>query len=1315
MTIRGIQLRAVLIPVGVAVFSIAALAWYGFVYIPSQQRYLNERNIRLLRTLGAQIRSKVNNFDQAMDHAVESFSVKGKPIDPRKDKDRDELREYVKGFAPELDVLEKAEEVEMLEKASASAGPDKGGKPFSLFDDPPRVKIVNDEGTHFLYLFYERAFRPDSIEKTVKIQLGVKADIESVVAEDLSTRSEFETLVLADGEGRVIAQSKSGVRLVRLDRLTGAATTQNAAAKGLETLRATGNIADVTIGAADYKLYVQPVQLSLLKEDGKAPEEWALCGLVRMDEFRGASSTISYTYWLMICAALGLLCLAIPLLKLHVLSPRERFHRIDGVLVAVTAFLLSALITFGLLDAQYFGRAFKGNIDLRLRALAEEIKGSIRNEAKQAQLELDKELDGNRDFRSWMATEEAAVQITTDGCKPEWACKTSLITNEVVVPKSAPYPYFDLIAWTDRSGEQRVKWTMKRAVTPFLNIRKSALPYYDDIDRAFRIGQSVPQRGVSVMESPNTGKPLTVFWNALSPSETLPPAGISLATTPLSVGNPVLPHGMQFAVLDITGKVLFHSDPTRNLKENFLQECEENPALRTLVLGRTEGALTAEYLGARRRLFVTPINLATTDPRFKDPQWSLVVFQDMLISETVNLETLTLAAGLFAVYALLLAAGWALMYLMWPGYTAKWFWPDDRKGRRYRWAALLNVSLSLAFLTVITRASPVSLLFETAFVSIGAVMATFAIVSLSDLPARPDRSWQRDFLFARISFLFIVAAVPVIACFQVAYHFEANLLNRRGQLYVANEMKKRDERVDKEMRQLCADENECTNDPTVAAFRTRRLGETWDVHMIPPTLVGTAVPPMETDWLNGLLMGVHVAYNDVATDLKTQGEMRPGSNWTADNSGRPAVAKELSAGPAAAFPAPPIQPDFWFWSVGAMIAFGISVLVRFAVRPLFVLDVYVPPGVKSSGNRELTGNLLLVGPPGSGKTNALRKDSTSCIFDVRTLTYVTNCSRDTVRKAPSFPGEAASAPSGLWSEAIESPLLPDGGILGIDHLEYRFDDGAFRDRLLTFLEQLLYRRHYRVWIASTRNPIDQLVECGATVNLDRWRRLFQTFRLETVGITGKPDPEPVTEIRKLLEERTGEKASDLERLVLDECSLTPWLLSIAKSVILQLPPRTTPAPENVLFEIGVAAEPFYRAIWAGCSKDEKLVLRQLAEESVVNPRNAGITAQLLRSGIVRRDPTFRIMNQTFRRFVLHDLQSDGLLAWEHEGVRLPWSSIATTMLTVALSLIGVLLLTWQQLVDAWIGYVPALAPAVPTVLKLFASVQRNAKPGGVVA
>jgi hypothetical protein len=32
-------------------------------------------------------------------------------------------------------------------------------------------------------------------------------------------------------------------------------------------------------------------------------------------------------------------------------------------------------------------------------------------------------------------------------------------------------------------------------------------------------------------------------------------------------------------------------------------------------------------------------------------------------------------------------------------------------------------------------------------------------------------------------------------------------------------------------------------------------------------------------------------------------------------------------------------------------------------------------------------------------------------------------------------------------------------------------------------------------------------------------------------------------------------------------------------------------------------------------------------------------------------------------------------------------------------------------VDAWVGYVPALAPAVPTVMKLFAGVRGDGKPG----
>jgi len=86
----------------------------------------------------------------------------------------------------------------------------------------------------------------------------------------------------------------------------------------------------VRIGGADYRFYLQPVQLSLLRETRDDPEEWKLCGLVRADHFQSASAEISSTYLLLLSAALTALVLAIPILKLHVVHPRVDCDRVWG-------------------------------------------------------------------------------------------------------------------------------------------------------------------------------------------------------------------------------------------------------------------------------------------------------------------------------------------------------------------------------------------------------------------------------------------------------------------------------------------------------------------------------------------------------------------------------------------------------------------------------------------------------------------------------------------------------------------------------------------------------------------------------------------------------------------------------------------------------------------------------------------------------------------------------------------------------------------------------------------------------------------------
>ena len=134
---------------------------------------------------------------------------------------------------------------------------------------------------------------------------------------------------------------------------------------------------------------------------------------------------------------------------------------------------------------------------------------------------------------------------------------------------------------------------------------------------------------------------------------------------------------------------------------------------------------------------------------------------------------------------------------------------------------------------------------------------------------------------------------------------------------------------------------------------------------------------------------------------------------------------------------------------------------------------------------------------------------------------------------------------------------------------------------------------------------------------------------------------------------------------------------------------------------------FYEGLWNGCSTSERVVLRQLAEEGLVNPNNQAAVSRMLNARLVLHGQTFRIMNETFRRFVLSAAAHDVVSSWEREGVSVPWGTIATTGVTVAFGLAGLLLLTQEQLVDAWISYVPALAPAIPTVWKVLAGVQKG--------
>jgi len=254
--------------------------------------------------------------------------------------------------------------------------------------------------------------------------------------------------------------------------------------------------------------------------------------------------------------------------------------------------------------------------------------------------------------------------------------------------------------------------------------------------------------------------------------------------------------------------------------------------------------------------------------------------------------------------------------------------------------------------------------------------------------------------------------------------------------------------------------------------------------------------------------------------------------------------------------------------------------------------------------------------------------------------------------------------------------------------------------MLECLESALYRHNATIWCSCARDPIELIDDFRPTPAERRgWTHAFARFRREHVGLE--------IDRTAALKQNAAGLNPETRALIVAECEVAPELVAIGENLLRRLPPNAHLNRDDILAEIEAGARHFYETVWNACDTDARVVLRQLAEEGLVNPNNRAAIGRLLRSGLVRRGHTFRIMNETFRRFVLASATHEMIAAWEREGVRVPWGTIATTGFTAAFGLAGLLLLTQEQLVDAWMSYIPALAPAIPTVWKVLAGVQKG--------
>ena len=1334
------KLRA---PVAGGLAFLVLLAGYYLCYVRRNTAYIEGRDFRLLATMGKQVSDAVH--DQGV--ALRSLT-------------RSENREQI---LTQFDLK--------LQSAPCHAA---AARAHEAEDLP--VLDASPDG----YRLLRHAGKGKS-ESCVWVRLG------EFLAPLFHSREAFEAVLLANGDGDdagevIYQQGPTELSVHRLDTLPEAAKmlalpgsdkSQNAAPDSrLRTLMSASRALDVEIGGRGFKLFLQPVLLPLTRSTTGAAAEshsmWLIGGLVPKDEILYQSLAVEPSYLAAGVVVLLLGLLGWPLLKLGLLGERQRLRAADLPMVAVCSLLGISLLTLLLLELGH-RRELVRLAELQGREFARQMAANLEHEIRLADAQL-------------RCLTKAA--LAKPGEEP--SDQGNLLTDPEMSPLVKKYPFLESFALLYRNGQQARKWSVSKAVLPRVQVAdrqyfRRALdgdlwhfPPAGDardaaVDPAGGCDSPALTKGV-VDEGGFFVDPVVSTTTGVRQAVISMPTGdprfpvAALAAPMLSVIRPVVPPGLQFAVIeDQTGKVLFHSDAERNLAENLYDETDGNQRLRSAVFARRSASLDVRYWGDAFKASLIPVH---------GLPWTVVALAEDVPIEAASIESGLTAAVFLILYAAALTSLLLIVALFRPTYRADWLWPEpSRSGDYLRLTALyllLAIGFTVAILQIRSGGKLVAIagLIPLLALVVGyleltrqekpgmrRLLAGLAGASLLDLllraflPAGPDRgfgtfvilpsfavgalAWIRlgrpatrpprrtarravplsvAYPAAGAALLLLTSVLPTVAVFCMAQEIQSDCLVKCGQI---------------ELVKALASHHHLAKKLYSQAFGAGRDG----LRTNPLSLDLQHLPQGEASGVQSLnFYGNAFFHTRLAHDSA-------GGESVEDVGGLPellvALVPTYSAytANARALVHDQSSDGAWRWRdvPGTRANEDYIELSSAASLPQKLWLRSSPPTSALFGEErgEASGAMGLL----AAAALLLVLVSALAAFVSRRLFLV-----DVFE--PIWSGRGGELPATLGANLLvvgrePALLIHDERFLRLDFrdlaegsgwtdwrgdrsgrnllvrgLEHQIADPAFNARKLEILEEAVL--HRTVVIVSPINPhqllarssFDPAGAAGGAALAERWRTLLTSFALIDDD-RWSADSSATDAVA-----RTDHAAPFLDR----ECNADPLLRRIAADLapwVGRLDRR------QLLEELAERAESYYRALWSSCSDDEKVVLGHLAESGLVNEKSRGSARRLLVRGLIRRDPRFRLAGETFRRFVLSPArwrevaaleQAAGASAWDHLKRPLSGALVAGAVFFLA---------TQKQLLDGTLAMISVGTAGIPALVKVaeFMSSRRSVRPG----
>lgn len=563
----------------------------------------------------------------------------------------------------------------------------------------------------------------------------------------------------------------------------------------------------------EVRLRAEDVRLAREADSGKAIDVTVI-GLFKKSRLTSEELAFPFTYSLLFFFLTLGAVFAVPVVRVAMLQPLQRLKRSDGVWIAGSVFFTGSLLTFALLTVTFYSVGLDGEVDRRLYHLWGLIEKNVTQEFR-----------GNLDILAAHQQEHctgACKNAVENDLGAAWAGKIDWAKKLREQPKQTDRltRRLEQIFWADREGQQRAKFTLAPITPPLVPVKDRAFfraivehqGWKDLGTPAERQAPFYVESLFSITSGENTAvlsRPFGEHAPPPAPAEEDVPLRVAVVTSrPLSLFGTFVPPGLGFAIIGPDGKILFHSEETRNLRENLFDELMDAAPLRSAMFAHTPVDFKTTYNGEDHSFHAQPV------ANFAGSGWTLGVYSATDVFRNALAAITTFSVSFYAIYAVAISVvvGLLLWSMAERGAPRSWnplarLWPNHKKYGGYEGFIAAFLAALFVYAVCLFSLPPgwlmlATLVLPAAGIAGGRALNRRCVEGKTQLSTwlPPGISRRGRFTLAAALFVQLTAIMPCTAFYRIAFDQEMRSLDKREQLQLVEHFQKRRQAVESAVR-----------------------------------------------------------------------------------------------------------------------------------------------------------------------------------------------------------------------------------------------------------------------------------------------------------------------------------------------------------------------------------------------------------------------------------------------------------------------------------------------------------------------------------